>query len=125
MIEKIYIVECIFFDCFTGTKQTYKRFATIKEAYRFYRNELLKGFDYGDAYYSVRRPNGCFSFKEEKQPKHGLVLGHKPNEMERWLYSRPSNNDKALKSALSELRDVETPYIPKEEYLFDNEEISF
>lgn len=119
MIEKNYIVRHIHKDYF-GSQEEEKKFSSILEAFKYYKKASQYDFDYGDSFAITEKPFGCFSSLKEKQPKHGLVLGHKPTEMERWLYGRPSKSNKAL-----DIKDVETLHVIEDKYVFDNDKTIF
>lgn len=82
MVAYTYVVEAESYDYFGGHRLDKKRFNTLMEAWATYVKWRKYDRYYDDgAFYRTHKPRLVVSVIEERQPKHGRVLGHKPTKL--------------------------------------------
>lgn len=83
MIEKIYVVVTESYDYFGGHRFGKEYFTNLTDAFAHYKKMVKYTRFYDDGgFYRTEKPSGYFVFKEQKQPKHGRVLGYQPVRVE-------------------------------------------
>jgi hypothetical protein len=131
-MEKLfYFVVVESYDCLIGYRSKTKGFATLIEAWLFYKSKSKFDFDYGDSYQATRKP------RRAKDADAYVLPKQRPHARSKEVYeswSAPYKCDPFLglfetcsfdNISDAEVRDIEVTEKKEEEYFFDNGELLF